>query len=153
MPTPPVRRLALAVLAALTLGACGAADKQNEPPAQVSYEHRLAFLTSHPYQFTCGDERHVNRFGKRTYFALADTEHFANMSRLRAATSIFYAVQEVCQGKTDAYQPIPQAVLDVRNGVYVSTQGNSGNDNDHGVNRIGAGGEPSQGTELVRAGT
>ena len=75
------------------------------------------------------------------------------MSRLRAATSIFFAVQEVCKGKADAYKPIPEAVSDVRAGVYESTQGNSGNDNDHGVNANGAGGEPSEGTELIRAGT
>ena len=57
--------------------------------------------------------------------AFTDTERFANMSRLRAATSIFFAVQQVCKGKTDAYKPIPEAVMDVRMGVYASTQGNS----------------------------
>src|SRR5205085_8846825 len=71
--------------------------------------------------------------------AFTDTERFANMSRLRAATSIFFAVQQVCKGKTDAYKPIPEAVMDVRMGVYASTQGNSGNDNDHGVNANGVG--------------
>ena len=146
-----MRRLALlAVAPALALSACGA---EQRPSAQVRYEQRLDFLTNHPYQFTCGDERHVNRFGKRTYFALADIERFDNMSRLRAATSIFYAVQEVCKGKADAYKPIPEAVVDVRNGIYASTQGNSGNDNDHGINSNGAGGEPPEGAALVRAGS
>ena len=140
-----------ALLALFALAGCGAAEQP--PPAQVNYEQRLDLLTNHPYEFTCGDERHVNRFGKRTYFALADSERFANMSRLRAATSIFFAVQEVCKGKPDAYKPIPEAVKDVREGVYASTQGNAGNDNDHGVNANGAGGEPSEGTELIRAGT
>ena len=42
---------------------------------------------------------------------------------------------------------------DVRAGIYASTQGNGGNDNDHGVNSNGAGGEPSEGTEPIRAGT
>ena len=69
------------------------------------------------------------------------------MSRLRAATSIFFAVQEVCKGKPDAYKPIPEAVADVRAGVFESTQGNRGNDNDHGVNANGVGGEPSEGTD------
>jgi hypothetical protein len=147
------RRALVAIFAALSLSACAGQDQDKEPPAmQVWYENRLDFLTSHPYQFTCGDERHVNRFGKRTYFALADRERFDNMSRLRAATSIFYAVQEVCKGKPDAYKPIPEAVVDVRKGVYMSTQGNGGNDNDHGVNSNGEGGEPSEGTMLVRAG-
>ena len=118
----------------------------------MNYEQRLDLVTERPYEFTCGDERHVNRFGKRAYFALADIERFANMSRLRAATSIFFAVQQVCQGKPDAYRPIPEAVSDVRSGVFASTQGNAGNDNDHGVNSNGTGGEPSEGTELVRAG-
>ena len=57
------------------------------------------------------------------------------MSRLRAATSIFFGVQEVCKGKPDTYKPIREAVADVRAGRYVSTQGNGGNDKDHGVNR------------------
>ena len=140
-----------ALFATLALAGCGASTPP-EPPAQVNYEQRLNFLTNHPYEFTCGDERHVNRFGKRTYFALADTERFANMSRLRAATSIFFAVQQVCQGKPDAYKPIPEAVVDVRAGLYESTQGNGGNDNDNGVNSNGVGGEPAEGTVSVRAG-
>jgi hypothetical protein len=140
------------VLLLVVLAGCGSSTPP-EPPAQVNYEQRLDFLTNHPYEFTCGDERNVNRFGKRTYFALADSERFTNMSRLRAATSIFFAVQQVCEGKADAYKPIPEAVQDVRKGVYASTQGNSGNDNDHGVNSNGVGGEPSEGTELIRAGT
>ena len=139
------------MLSVLVLAGCGA-EKAAPPPAQVGYEQRLDFLTAHPYQFTCGDERHVNRFGKRTYFALADIERFTNMSRLRAATSIFFAVQEVCKGKPDAYKPIPEAVADVRTGIFESTQGNRGNDNDHGVNSNGVGGEPSEGTMLIRAG-
>jgi hypothetical protein len=141
------------LVAILALAGCGGAAAPKEPPAQARYEQRLDFLTNHPYEFTCGDERRVNRFGKRTYFALADRERFENMSRLRAATSIFFAVQEVCKGKPDAYKPIPEAVKDVRAGIYESTQGNRGNDNDHGVNSNGQGGEPSEGTELVRAGT
>ena len=131
MPTSARRTV---LIAALALAGCGGSAPP-EPPAQVRYEQRLDYLTAHPYEFTCGDERHVNRFGKRTYFALADIERFANMSRLRAATSIFFAVQEVCKGKPDAYKPVPEAVQGVRAGVYVSTQGNRGNDNDHGVNR------------------
>jgi hypothetical protein len=141
-----------ALLLSLVVAGCGAGAPQ-PPPAQLRYEPRVDFLSDNPYEFTCGDERHVNRFGKRTYFALADRERFANMSRLRAATSIFFAVQQVCKGKTDAYKPIPEAVHEVRRGVYASTQGNRGNDNDHGVNSNGVGGEPSEGTELIRAGT
>jgi hypothetical protein len=105
------------------------------PRVQVDYEARLDLVTSHPYAFTCGDERHVNRFGKRAYFALADIERFQDMSRLRAATSIFFGVQEVCKGRPDSYRPMREAVAGVRSGRYVSTQGNAGNDDDHGVNR------------------
>ena len=123
-----------ALFATLALAGCGASTPP-EPPAQVNYEQRLNFLTNHPYEFTCGDERHVNRFGKRAYFALADLERFDHMSRLRAATSIFYGVQEVCKGKPDDYRPMREAVAGVRSGRYVSTQGNAGNDSDHGVNR------------------
>ena len=94
-----------------------------------------AWSTAHPYEFTCGDERHVNRYGKRAYFALADRERFEHMSRLRAATSVFFGVQEVCKGKPDTYKPMREAVAGVRAGRYVSTQGNAGNDSDHGVNR------------------
>lgn len=125
---------------ALLLAGCGGAQR---PATQVDYEQRLALVTDHPYEFTCGDERHVNRFGKRAYFALADIEHFDRMSRLRAATSIFFGVQEVCKGRPDTYKPMREAVAGVRSGRYVSTQGNAGNDSDHGVNRRARGaGEP-----------
>lgn len=123
------------------LAGCG--SEPATPPVQAGYEQRLELVTAHPYEFTCGDERHVNRFGKRAYFALADIERFERMSRLRAATSIFYGVQEVCKGKPDAYKPMREAVAGVRSGRYVSTQGNAGNDSDHGVNRrVPAAGEP-----------
>ena len=59
------------------------------------------------------------------------------MSRLRAVTSIFFGVQEVCKGRPDAYKPMREAVAGMRSGRYVSTQGNTGNDSDHGVNRRG----------------
>ena len=111
---------------------CGAAET---PRTQIDYEARLDLVTAQPYEFTCGDERHVNRYGKRAYFALADSERFQHMSRLRAATSIFFGVQEVCKGKPDSYKPMREAVAGVRAGRYVSTQGNAGNDSDHGVNR------------------
>ena len=111
---------------------CGAAET---PRTQIDYEARLDLVTAQPYEFTCGDERHVNRYGKRAYFALADVERFQHMSRLRAATSIFFGVQEVCKGKPDSYKPMREAVAGVRAGRYVSTQGNAGNDSDHGVNR------------------
>ena len=111
---------------------CGAAET---PRTQIDYEARLDLVTAQPYEFTCGDERHVNRYGKRAYFALADIERFDHMSRLRAATSIFFGVQEVCKGKPDSYKPMREAVAGVRASRYVSTQGNAGNDSDHGVNR------------------
>jgi hypothetical protein len=122
----------LAAIAVAVLAGCGAEpDRQ----AQVDYEARLELVTEHPYAFTCGDERHVKRFGKRAYFALADTERFTRMSRLRAATSIFLGVQEICKGKPDAYKPMREAVAGVRSGRFASTQGNTGNDDDHGINR------------------
>jgi hypothetical protein len=128
-----LRTYLLVIALALTFGACAAADER--PTKQVWYEERLDFLTTHPYAFTCGDERGVNRFGKRTYFALADIVHFEHMSRLRAAHSIFYAVEEVCRGKPGSFWPIRLAIAGVRSGKWVSRQGNAGNDADHGVNR------------------
>ena len=125
-----MRTAALSV--ALLVAGCGAAEP---PRTQIDYEARLDLVTAQPYEFTCGDERHVNRYGKRAYFALADRERFQHMSRLRAATSIFFGVQEVCKGKPDTYKPMREAVAGVRAGRYVSTQGNAGNDSDHGVNR------------------
>jgi len=128
---------------AISLALLAAAGGNERPTTQVDYEQRLTLVTDHPYAFTCGDERHVNRFGKRAYFALADLERFSRMSRLRAATSIFYGVQEVCKGEPDAYEPMREAVAGVRSGRYVSTQGNTGNEDDHGVNRrVRAAGEP-----------
>ena len=116
----------------LLIAGCGA---EPAPRTRIHYEARLDLVTAQPYEFTCGDERHVNRYGKRAYFALADSERFRHMSRLRAATSIFFGVQEVCEGKPDTYKPMREAVAGVRAGRYVSTQGNAGNDSDHGVNR------------------
>jgi hypothetical protein len=107
----------------LTLAACGGGD-QAPPAAQVDYEHRLELLTTHPYEFTCGDERQVNRYGKRAYFALADDAQIPNLNRLRAAHSIFYAVTEVCKGKPNDYKPAREAVAGVRNGIYRAALGN-----------------------------
>jgi len=105
---------------ALTLSACG---EEAKPATQVNYEQRLEFLTTHPYEFTCGDERHVNRYGKRAYFALADDAQIPNLNRLRAAHSIFYAVTEVCKGKPDSYKPAREAVAGVRKGIYRAALG------------------------------
>ena len=99
------------------------AASQRSPPLQVDYEQRLEFLTTHPYEFTCGDERHVNRYGKRAYFALADDAQIPNLNRLRAAHSIFYAVTEVCKGKPDDYKPAREAVAGVRTGPYRAALG------------------------------
>jgi hypothetical protein len=104
----------------LALTACGG---DQEPVAQVDYEQRLELLTAHPYEFTCGDERHVNRYGKRAYFALADDAQIPNLNRLRAAHSIFYAVTEVCKGKPDDYKPAREAVAGVRKGTYRAALG------------------------------
>jgi len=104
------------------LVACGS-DEPERPPTQVRYEQRLEHLTTHPYDFTCGDERHVNRYGKRTYFALADDAQIPGLNRLRSAHSIFYAVTEVCKGKPDAYRPAREAVAGVRKGVYRAALG------------------------------
>jgi hypothetical protein len=108
-----------ALVACLALAGCH--DDQAAP--QVSYKQRLEHLTAHPDDITCGDERHVNRFGKRTYFALADREQIPGLNRLRAAHSIFFAVTEVCRGKPDSYRPARAAVAGVRSGRYRATIG------------------------------
>jgi hypothetical protein len=109
------------VIACLACTACGGEDAP--PSTQVDYERRLEFLTTHPYEFTCGDERHVNRYGKRAYFALADDAQIPNLNRLRAAHSIFYAVTEVCKGKPNDYKPAREAVAGVRKGIYRAALG------------------------------
>lgn len=102
------------------MAGCGAAET---PRTQIDYEARLDLVTAQPYEFTCGDERHVNRYGKRAYFALADDAQIPNLNRLRAAHSIFYAVTEVCKGKPDDYKPAREAVAGVRKGVYRAALG------------------------------
>ena len=110
-----------ALLVCLALAGCH--DNDARPAVQVDYEERLEHLTSHPYDITCGDERHVNRFGKRTYFALADRAQIPGINRLRSAHSMFYAVTEVCRGKPDSYKPAVEAVAGVRSGRYRATIG------------------------------
>jgi hypothetical protein len=111
-----------ALVACLALAGCHD-DGGPRPAVQVSYENRLEHLTSHPYDITCGDERHVNRYGKRTYFALADRAQIPGLNRLRSAHSIFFAVTEVCRGKPDSYRPAREAVAGVRSGRWRATLG------------------------------
>jgi hypothetical protein len=105
------------VLVAAAAG-CGGADVSDVPISE-----RLKQLERDPYGITCGDEARSNHLGKRAYFALADAEHIPHINRLRAAHSIFYAVQELCRGKPASYKPAKRAVEGVRSGRYRARPG------------------------------
>jgi hypothetical protein len=111
-----VRRLLGLVVTTVLVAGCGGDEER--PQAGVTLEKRIAQIDADPYALTCGDQAKSARVGKRAHFGLADDAHVTDITRLRVAQSIFYAVTEICKGKPASYHPGNEAVEGVRSRRY-----------------------------------
>ena len=76
-----------------------------------------------PHALTCGelaDKVASNAASRRAQFTLADEAKIADMSRLRAAQSIFYAMTELCKSNEESFTPAAAAVKAVKRGEYIA---------------------------------
>jgi hypothetical protein len=122
---PRVLVAALAVGAALLLGACGADDEtraehkeRNLAPAQA--------IEKDPYAIACGHVRDQQRWAnetRRATVAIGDREKIPGLNRLQATQSLFFAMTEICKGRPASYEPAAAAVRGVRQGKYRSELG------------------------------
>jgi hypothetical protein len=117
--------LAVLVVSAAVVAGCGedASQGQAAKAPAVALAERAAQLEQNPYDLVCGDLADKVASASMTrvaQFALADDARIPDMSRLRAAQSIFFAITEVCKGKPASYKPARPAIADVRSGEFVA---------------------------------
>ena len=121
MRTPPV------ILALALAAGCGGEQERRIPglpePAHASEVDR------NPYALTCGDiarqQEHPEaaKLVIRAEFALAGEPVLARrvreMTLNRAGRSVYYAMTELCKGRTASFTPGASAVAAVRRGEYL----------------------------------
>src|SRR5215213_8774972 len=113
------------VIAALTLAACGSEPADDGPAAAraATPEQTQIDQDKAPRQLTCGDladKQASAAVGRRAQFALAAEADVKDMSPLRVAQSIFFAMTELCKGADPSYKPATDAVRAVERGKYVA---------------------------------
>jgi hypothetical protein len=122
MKSPTARRLAaaLAVSAALVT-ACGAEDEKPRAERKASPLAAASVIDQDPYAIACGHVRDQQKWAgetRRATVAIADRERIAGLNRLQATQSVFFAMTELCEGRTGTYQPASAAVRAVQQGKY-----------------------------------
>jgi hypothetical protein len=86
------------------------------PPAE-----RQAQLEKDPYDLRCrdlSDSITMSRATRMVQNALADDAKIADLNRLQASQSIYYAITEICKKKPGDFQPAQPAIASVRTGEY-----------------------------------
>ena len=114
---------ALAACAALAAG-CGDNDSDETGSAtpeaeKVTMAERHALLEKDPYALRCSDiEDKIASadITRRVQYALADDAKIRGLNRLQSSQSIYYAITELCKGRTDSYEPAKHAIAAVRSG-------------------------------------
>jgi hypothetical protein len=120
-PTTGAMVAALAVSAALLLGACG---KDNDHARDQRKAPKLASaqaIEQDPYAIACGHIRDQQRWAsetRRATVAIGDREKVPGLNRLQATQSLFFAMTELCKGRPASYEPADAAVQGVREGKY-----------------------------------
>jgi hypothetical protein len=114
------------VLAALT--GCGEEQRPAPTPAESLAEHQ-ARVARDPYALNCGDlarqpDRSANqRLVINAEFALAEEpvlrKRVEEMTGNRVGRSVYWALTEICKGRSHAYRPARAAVEAVRQGRYL----------------------------------
>ena len=120
----PHPALILAITALVVVCGCGdtapsAATTPEAEPAEIQRDKP-------PHTITCGDladKQGSAALTRRAQFALADKAGVEDMSRLRVAQSIFFAMTELCKGAENDYTPAADAVRAVRSGKYLADLG------------------------------
>ena len=115
-----------AALLALWAGGCGG-SADDEPAAAAAKATPAAVERvdpgKDPHALTCGDladKVASAEASRRAQFALADEAKVRDMSRLRVAQSIFFAMTELCKSHDETYTPGADAVKAVERGDYVA---------------------------------
>jgi hypothetical protein len=112
---------ALAVGAALPLGACGAGDDEARAERKAPTLASAQAIEKDPYTIACGHVRDQQRWAsqtRRATVAIGDRVKVPNLNRLQATQSLFFAMTEVCKGRPASYEPADAAVQGVRHGTY-----------------------------------
>jgi hypothetical protein len=111
---------ALAVSAAL-VAACGADDEEPRAERKAVSLAAAGAIEKDPYAIACGHVRDQQKWAgetRRATVAIADREGIAGLNRLQATQSVFFAMTELCKGRTGTYQPASAAVTAVQQGKY-----------------------------------
>jgi hypothetical protein len=114
---------ALAACAALAAG-CGDndSDEARSPKpktGKVTLAERHALLEKDPYALRCSDiedEIESADITRRVQYALADDAKIRGLNRLQSSQSIYYAITELCKGRSASFQPAEPAIAAVRTG-------------------------------------
>jgi uncharacterized lipoprotein YajG len=111
---------ALAVSAAF-LSACGSDDEASPAAAKAPELASAPVIEDDPYAIACGHVRDQQKWAsvtRRATVAISDREEIPGISRLQATQSIFFAMTELCEGRSASYEPAEAAVGGVRSGRY-----------------------------------
>jgi hypothetical protein len=120
-PTTGVMVAALAVGAALLLGACGQGDDEAPDQRKAPKLASAQAIDKDPYAIACGHIRDQQRWAsetRRATVAIGDRERVPGLNRLQATQSLFFAMTELCKGRPASYEPADAAVQGVREGKY-----------------------------------
>jgi hypothetical protein len=120
-PTTGVMVVALAVSAALLLGACGQGDDEARAERKAPKLASAQAIEKDPYAIVCGHVRDQQRWAsetRRATVAIGDREKVPGLNHLQATQSLFFAMTEVCKGRPASYEPADAAVQGVRQGKY-----------------------------------
>jgi hypothetical protein len=112
---------ALAVSAALLLGACGDGDEEARAERKAAKLASAQVIEKDPYAIACGHVRDQQKWAgvtRRATVAIGDREKVPGLNRLQATQSLFYAMTELCKGEPASYEPADAAVQGVRQGTY-----------------------------------
>jgi hypothetical protein len=123
-----MRARVLLVGAALAVAASGCGGTETKPSTAPPETARATQIDpdKDPHTLTCGDL--ADKVGsaavsRRAQYALAQEARVEDMSRLRVAQSIFFAMTELCEGADESYTPAADAVRAVQQGKYIADLG------------------------------
>ena len=112
---------AIAVGAALPLGACGNGDDEARAERTAPKLASAQAIEKDPYAIACGHVRDQQRWAsetRRATVAIGDREEIPGLNRLQATQSVYFAMTEVCKGRPASYEPAEAAMQGVRQGKY-----------------------------------